>query len=477
MKHLAGLPEGRRRVNGPGRPWPRPPVAGHEGMGPTVTDIPFKMELDFQRHIGLRLALSMAVGLVEPLIWSQRHRKPAELDDVAIVELFFNTILSRNITFGLDPQDELVFERYLADRQEGDVDFKIDFSALSRLHTRPDIYVAPTVTLGRIAADGSKRLVAMRVNGMTLTPADGNAWALSRHFLMQGAGLHGVLVHHTPLHFQFDAINAITTTLLPETHTLRRLLAPHFEFSLSLNRAALHSSLSILTNKAYLPFATFPGDSASIHHLQASGWSGIEGNRAYPAYRFARRPEPVYGDLGRFLDGYFKVIRQFTARVTETMAADDPLVLAWADEVSEWLPGFPDAAEMRVPGVLADVTATIIWGTSVVHSTEHCGLVDDIPLDAIPLRLRVMPPVSRTMPALDRRALTKSGDMFRQRVAWEMLVRDHAATSLFDTRYSFELPALKQANIQFLDDLKKVDEALPVRRYVPLRRIARSIQF
>jgi hypothetical protein len=478
MNQLSGLPEGRRNVYGPSRLWPRPPVPGQEGMGPTVTKIPFKLTMDFQRHIGTRLAANMAAGMLEPIFWSQRHQKPAELSDELILRLLFNTILSRSITLQLDPQDEVAFAPYLGVKQEGEIDFKIDFTALGRLRGLPKMYVTPTVTLGRIAADGTPRLIAMRINGMTLTPSDTNAWALGRHFLMQGAGLHGVLVHHTPLHFQFDAINAITNSLLPETHTLRRLLAPHFRFTLNLNKAALHSRLSILTNKSYLAYATFPGDEASIHHFQAAGWSGIEGNSAYPAYSFKRKPELLFGNLGIFLDEYYKVVRRFTARVAASIPADDTSVPAWAEAISEWLPGFPNAAEMqRDPEALADVAAMVIWGTSVVHSTEHCGLVDDIPLDAIALRLRMMPPVSRVMPEFDRGALTTKIDMFRQRVAWEVLVRDRPATRLFDTDYDFPATELQTANKDFLLDLERMDQRLSVRPFIPLRRIARSIQF
>jgi hypothetical protein len=475
--NFEGVPEGRRRVHGPRRPWPRLAVPGQEGKGPTVTDIPIKMELDFQRAIGLRLVKDILIGTAAPFVWSRRHPCPDALDDAKILDLLFGTIFCRFLTFTLDPADEATFAAFLAERQEGETDFKVDFSAMNRIHALPGIYVAPTVTLGRIAADGTKRLIAMKINGLVLTPADTNAWALARYFFMQGAGLHGVLCHHTPLHFQYDAINALTTSLLPETHTLRKLLEPHFAYTLSLNRAALHSSASILTNKPYLAYATFPGDAASTHHFQASGWSGIDGNSAYPAYRFAQKPPALHGDLGIFLDAYYRVIRSFVARVTDTIAADDPHVQVWAGEIAKWLPGFPDADEIKAPDRLTDVAAYIVWGTSVAHSTEHCGLVDDIPLGAIPLRLRVMPPFSKDTPPLDRRALTRPGDMFRQRVAWEILVRDVAATRLDNTDYGFAASELKQANAEFLAALKAVDADLPVRRFIPLKRIARGIQF
>jgi hypothetical protein len=477
MKPLAGVPEGRRRVHGPRKPWPRLPVPGQEGKGPTVTDIPLPMELHFQRHIGLRLIRGMAKGLIGPLVWSRRNPHPAALDDAKILALMFGTIFSRFVSFTLDPQDEAGFAPYLADRRPDETDFKIDFSAMARLHALPGIYVAPTVTLGRIAADGTQRLVAMRINGLVLTPADGNAWELARYFLMQGAGMHGVLVSHTALHFQYDAINALATSLLPPTHVLHRLLAPHFEFTLSLNRAALHSRLSILTNKPYLAYATFPGDAASIHHFQSAGWSGIEGNSAYPAYRFCRRPPPLHGDLGAFLAAYYEVFLAFAARALAAVTAEDRLVLDWAEEVSGWLPGFPGAEEIQAPGVLAEVAASIMWGTSLVHSTEHYGLVEEVPLAAIPLRLRVMPPFSRTAAPLERRRLTRPGDMFRQRVAWEMLVRDHAATRLMDVDYRFDEPSLQQANAEFRAALKSLDANLPVRRYIPLERVACGIQF
>src|SRR5262249_33248935 len=201
----------------------------------------------------------------------------------------------RFITTVLDPADEVLFASQISGLGPGDVPFKVDFSALARIHSLPGIYVARSVTLGCIRQDGCRDLLAMRISGITLTPADGAAWALARYFFMQGAALHGVLVHHTPLHFQFDAIAAISESLLPGDHLLSKLLSPHFAFTLCLNQAALHSRLSILTNKRWLAYATFPGDSASTHHFQATGWSGIPGNSAYPEFRFTRQPNPIFG--------------------------------------------------------------------------------------------------------------------------------------------------------------------------------------
>src|SRR3954471_822653 len=98
MKHLAALPEARRRVPSPRKPWPRPPVPGQEGKGPTVTDIPLAMELHFQRHIGLRLICSLG-ALPQHLLWSRRHPCPEPLDDGSVLDLFFGTIFSRFVTF------------------------------------------------------------------------------------------------------------------------------------------------------------------------------------------------------------------------------------------------------------------------------------------------------------------------------------------------------------------------------------------
>ncbi len=458
------------------KPWPQAPVPGQEGKAPTVVKVPLRNQLEFQRTIGKRIIGSMAFGWFGPLYRSLRRPYPTDLDDATILNLLFHTVFSRFITTELDAADANLFEPFLATRQADEVDFKIDFSAMSRVHTLPGIYVAPTIALGRLAADGSRRFLALRINGLTLTPTDGNAWALARYFLMQGAGLHVVLVHHTPLHFQFDAINAITMSVLPPEHTLLRLLKPHFQFTLSLNQAALHSRLSILTNNQLFAYSTFPGDEASTHHFQATGWSGVEGNRAYPAYRFNRRPPRVFGELGKFLDVYYEEVLRFTRKVVAAIPAADPQVLRWADAVSSWVPGFPNAEQIQAPDALAEVAAYCVWGPTIAHSTEHYGLTEDIPILAIPLRLRVPPPFSRDIPAFNPRSLTRFGDIFRQRVAWEWLVRDHTATHLKDVGYDFSAPELRRANDEFKTGLQETDASLRVHRFVPLKRIARSIQ-
>jgi hypothetical protein len=448
-----------------------------------VRELPPAEYLEFAAVIAPRLAGKLARRWIEPVARTVLHRWPLSLDDAEILALVFDTVFCRFLTFALDPADEAAFAEPLAaaaaapaaGRRAEQAWFKLDFSAIRGMRLLPGIYAAPVVALG-VEERGARRLVAMRIGGFLLRPEDQNAWARARYFLLQAAGLHATLVHHTPLHFQYDAIAAVTATVLPEEHLLRRLLRPHFRFSLALNQAALHSPLSILSNHPLLPFATFPFDRASVHRFQAIGWSGIEGNSAYPAHRFSARPRPVHGELGRFLELYYAALHPFVERVVERIPPDDAAVRSWANALHEWLPGFPDATAIAAPGILADVATACVWGPSVVHSTEHFGLAHHIPLGAIPLRLREPPPFSRVAAPLRRERLATREDELRQRMAWEVLIRGGATTRLDELRYGFADPTLREANDELRASLRRLDANLPVRRFAPLSAMAQSIQ-
>ena len=67
--------------------------------------------------------------------------------------------------------------------------------------------------------------------------------------------------------------------------------------------------------------------------------------------------------------------------------------------------------------------------------------------------------------------------MFRQDVAWQMLVRGRAVTRLRETDYGFVQPHFQSANRAFLDALAAVDRKWSERAFIPVDCIARSIQF
>jgi hypothetical protein len=171
------------------------------------------------------------------------------------------------------------------------------------------------------------------------------------------------------------------------------------------------------------------------------------------------------------------VIRAFVGRVLGRLDAGDPHTARWAGEIARWVPGFPGHPEIAAPDALVETVTACIWGASVVHSTEHHGLVHDVPLAAIPLRLRVPPPFSREVPEVDRRALTTRSDAWRQLLAWDVLVRARPATRLDRVSYDFDDPELRSASAAFLVALREHDQNLTGRRFAPLDRMAVGIQF
>jgi hypothetical protein len=120
------------------------------------------------------------------------------------------------------------------------------------------------------------------------------------------------------------------------------------------------------------------------------------------------------------------------------------------------------------------VLAKIIWSASVAHGADHHDF-GNIPIDKIALRLRVPPPSSRT-----DRLPSKLGhwtDAMRHDLARVLFFREDIVTPLRDVHYRFDSPALQSAGDAFIRGLDDVDATMPVKRFIPLRRIPASIQF
>jgi hypothetical protein len=122
-----------------------------------------------------------------------------------------------------------------------------------------------------------------------------------------------------------------------------------------------------------------------------------------------------------------------------------------------------------------EAVSTFIHTVSVVHSADHHGYGQE-PISRLPLRLRVPPPASRRSPRLDRGRLVWKRDVFRQWLARRMYFEPSTVVSLVDVKYGFDDSRLQADAAAFRQRLLRLDRKLP-RRFIPLERIASSIQF
>lgn len=464
-------------------PWPQPaPDHPHGRMAGAVLHLPKEEAEDWNRHVGRRYLKQLVSYWPRAMSIAARTCTLAAIDDDELVRLMTRTLLSVFVARGLDERDEDLFAEVLREAPEGDW-YKFDVTAMEVVSTMPGLFVAPTVTLLRRTDRGNGEprfeVEAIVVEGVLIRPQDADAWELSKYFVLQGAGIAITLLKHPISHFPFDAINAITKTALPTTHPIFKLLYPHCRLQLSVNSAVLHASSSVLNQTRMRLYAPYPAALRDNLRLVSLGWTGIDGNRAYPRYAYPSEPAWNVSDYQDYLGGYWEVFLGFVCKVLANVSLDRSLVARWAQHVAAWVPGFPCGDRLFEGDVLARAIAMFMWNVSVQHCAEHY-LYTLLRLDQVPLRLRVPPPPSRQWRGLDRAKLVTRRDQFRYAMCMKMFFANYSVAGLGEVDYHFPDRKLRALNEEFRRDLRAVDAGLAaagVRNRVPLAQIATSIQY
>ena len=253
-------------------PWPEPSPISATEMPPGVLRIPLGERIDFALHVSLRYARQIATYWPIAIAKALRNPYPAAISDDDVCALLYDTSMAKLLCPTLDDVDRQRFASYLTGATTERF-IKTDFSAYAQLRSVPGVYAAPTVSLFERSATGRPQLRAIAIGDVVLGPGDGDAWAVAKLFVMQGAGHHMVNCHHIPLHFPLDTVNAVTKSVLPRGHVLQSFLAPHFRFSLSLDEAALYSNFSVLRNREIFIYSPFAIDEASVYRLTRMGFA------------------------------------------------------------------------------------------------------------------------------------------------------------------------------------------------------------
>lgn len=505
-------------------PWPQPNTLDQR-LFPAVVHVPLRERMQWTLVVGLRYGLQMLFYTPLALFYGLRHPSPKILSDHDFEERFDNTVFNKMILPFRPPdapeavaartaalqaypteqmpvqQTEQIFiergaqlaaqmamDRFpeqmaAASHSEATCYFIADFSIFEHLETFPGTYAAGTTVLFR-RANPTARLdvVSIRVNGLNLTPSDGDAWELAKLFTMQAATIRLVFSTHALLHFPEDSINAISKNCLPTSHVLFQLLIPHFDLQLVLDNTVQTSVTSPLLNHQILPWTPHTGPATGLVRTLEQLYCGVEDNPAYPTYHF-KHPRRTPGEkYVNFLEAYYQTILRFVRKVLARVGPEDEVVRNWANYVAKYVPGFPDGNNLfemqdEAAGVrnLDWAVATIIWDVSVGHTTDHynMGLLD---INENPMRIRVPPPTSKDA-RLDRGKLRKWSDFFRYKLFWRLFLRSTTVYRLDKVRYEFTDPQLREYNDEFLRDLQETAKSVAKDEFIPLREIARSVQF
>ena len=460
-------------------PWPQPSPWFPDRMVPAVLHVPEDVKRDWFRNVRMRYLRQLVTETPGVYLWAKRNPGLRPVSDARFVELVTDATISKFLTPDLDAQDRRLFVTFL-DR-EGAF-YKADFRVMALVEDDAESSAVPSVVLFRRDADGRYEVRAIALRDQVFDPRDGDAWELAKYFALQGAGVGQTLYMHPRLHFPTDAIVAIASTRLPDGHVLKELLRPHFRLELGISDSVLHGTRSVLRpGHVYSPYPGTHAESLSIVQTLWTGFRHDDGapSAAYPPYRFPLDPPTIHSPYGTFLARYFETILSFVTEVLEAVPLTDPDVLGFAHHAAEWIPGFPDAHDIVVPEQRARAIASVIFSITVAHSADH-HLYAQIDPREVPFRLKAKPPRRGEPTRFDRRTLVSTRDLVAYAMCSRMYFHPHVVEWLVDVRYDFEPVSLRNAAERFHAALRATERGITrdgLRNYVPLDRIASSVQF
>ena len=397
-----------------------------------------------------------------------------KIGDEEFANIFADTLCSKFLTTLLSQEDRVFFEKQIKKESPDTVFYKADYSVMNQATPDEGIYAAPSVSLFKQISESELTPVAIKMNGLCLTPEDGHAWELAKLFVMQACNYMVVLAEHPLVHFPMDPIN-VCTLKLPKSHIMRQLLEPHLKYQIRVNDGARYSPDSVKRPNQDGIYTPFYGDTSN---LTTATYSGQQNQHSFEPYEFKMQPKQVHFAYGKYLKAYFDTIYNFVKKVVKHLDKNDPLIKNWADEIAEWTPGFPTGEEITKNDNLEKCLTVFIYDVAVEHSADH-EVYSQIPLDIMPCRIRIAPPNSKSIPPFDYAKIRNKRDALQHRLAWAMFFKPSNITLLKDTKYPFQSSELKQLNTEFLKELKKTDKRM--RQIAPnfprLNKLARSIQY
>ncbi|MGE4799664.1 hypothetical protein AB8989_04600 [Yersinia hibernica] len=471
-------------------PWPKINNIMSE-LPAAINNVPQEQLDDFRINVVSHYRKVLTSGRVKIILkmLTGDYKLQVADDEIFSYNIFFG-VISKLLTEKFNQQDYIDFEGFIDQKNMLDENgepryLKLDLITMNKIIPLFGLYTAPTVTIFKRQNKITGTPLAIKINGLILTPENINSWELAKYFVLQGILTTSTLADHPKTHFPMDAICAISLTCLPTQHILYKLLSAHTRIQLAINQAVTFIPYSVAHNNQYLPYTPYCGwgNIPVIHKnmgwpgLLNNAFNGVEGYENYPQYRYSMHPEKLWTDLEDFLAAYYAVIFEFVSGVVHHLSVNDPVIIYWSDAIAAWVRGFPNSQEIRQGDNLARAIAMFIWDVTVAHSADH-GAMGQYQQNIFPLRLRVPPPASQSIPPINRRKMVTFDDTLRNRLAFEMYFGPpRSVEHLYNTWYGFDHPTLDQLNKLFLEQLAETEKNLTCREFIALKDIARSINF
>ena len=518
-------------------PWPQPAPDNPVQQMAQVIHLPEEEKEDWKKNVNNMYRRRVLTCWPFGLWYVFKHRRYKTLDDNEFKVEITEGLYSKFMT-DLDVGDLALFKELRPDLDLKDNEsdyFKADFSCMEPIapNCLPNMYAAPTITLieknkleddsfdyNPIAiylykvneSEDEKGKFSYSVNEKNVfTKEDGENWHLAKYFVIQGAVHRVNLTEHALLHFPFDAINAITKSILPTSHLLFQLLIPHFRLSLGVNRAVLENPGSLISRDKRKFYSPFCCEGIHVRKLLPDGYVGRDKKpKAYPPYDFPLEPKIPDSDFGKHLKAYYDVFAEFVPKVLEQIDDDDEeswlYIYLWYESIAEWMPGFETRKQFtgtedinvfkpKTEGreYLNKIVTMIMWDLSVAHATDHIAIHNKRP-HGNPFRLRVPPPNIDSHPAKNwRDNLVTWKDLLTFWFTDLLFYLPANVTTLEKTIYPFSIPGkdldpekktkeqvLIDENTEFLKALKECEQNLKKDKVdIPaeLKQISASLQY
>lgn len=455
-------------------PWPSPSPMNPMDLPASVIHVPEKEVKHFLKKVVGRYIKTLKQHSMSSVLETLKDPIAQKIPDEKFCDYVFGTCFGKLLTKNLSHKENSIFFDYI-DESENYYLYNLD--SLKYMKTYEDMYVENTKSLFK-KVNNKIEVIAIYIKDQVVTPADGNKWELAKFYVMQGSAIALTACIHPRIHFPVDSINGVTKTLLPKDHTLYQLLEPHMYIQLPLNFAVQFITKSIAhgdQNEIYTPY---PCDKEGFFGQVAIGYKGIKGEIKYQKYSYPLDPDKYETSYELFLKKYWHAIYDFVSQVSDAIDLDDPILQKWADSISQYVPGFPNAQEIKEDDKFVRAVTSYIHNCSVSHAVDHYTY-SRVPLKHSPLRIRIaFPDKGEDLEVLDLNKLLTKEDYIRHKFANIMFFKENNLTLLRDMRYKFKNKVLNQYVRDFEQSLIKVDKSLAEKdRYIPLDEIAASIQY
>ncbi len=440
-------------------------------MPPAVTLLPSEEVRELRKTIVARYLRQLRHGCLARIGSKLRRAEVAAVSDREYVEFLTQTAFAKLLSSRLTQQD---LKRFGIDGEVPGQNYAFDFSGLGDIEPLDGLYLCGGAALLSKGPRGEFQPGAIRLDDALLRPGDGDAWEMAKYYVLSSGAFSLLLAEHPMVHFPMDAVNAVAKAVFPAQHRVLQLLLPHAYLQLPLDFAVLYQQRSVVHNSPREMYTVFPHRHLQdVYRLIADRYSGSDGAAA-GRFRYPLQERVQLTEYDRFLNEYFRVILDFVSQAVADVPRNDPYVAQWARALAPTVFGFPDERAIGEGNNLARAVAGFIWNCSVVHSVDH-HTFSGIPVEKLPLRIRVAPPASRGF-VLDRRKIATADDLFRQRLSRRMFFKPHTLTRLIEVDYRFDAGPLQSLNRQFIERLVQLDRSLP-RRFMPVQQMAASIQY